>query len=93
MSKLGDSVLTEKTRVMVTISNFVLLIFTIVSGVVFAVSWKAEIEHRVSNSEYKILIIQEDAKENETLLLETQTSLVEIKTDLKWIRAYMEKDK
>lgn len=92
MSKMGDKVLTEKTRVLVTLSNFFLLIFTIISGVVFIVNWKADIEHKISNNKNSIVRIQESSEENETLLLENQTSLAEIKTDLKWIRAYMEKE-
>ncbi len=81
MSVVGDRLLTEKTRVLVTISNFVLLIFGIVSGVVFVVNWKADVEHRLSNVEKQVEKYED-----------MDTTLVEIQTDLKWIRAYMEKD-
>ena len=93
MSKLGDRVLTEKTRVQVTIANFVMLIFSIISAVVFLVNWKADIENRVEGNEENITKIEKNLEENDALIIETQTSLAEIKTDLKWIRAYMENDK
>lgn len=92
MSKLGDKVLTEKTRVLVTLSNFFMLVFAIVSGVVFVVNWKAEIENRISNTEEDVIELIVEVEEGKRLQIETQTQLAEIQTDLKWIRAYMEKD-
>jgi hypothetical protein len=92
MSKLGDKVLTDKTRIMVTITNFFLLIFTIVGGVVFVVNWTADVEHRLFNIEGKIIILSEDVAQGKKSYINTQTSLAEIQTDLKWIRAYMEKE-
>jgi hypothetical protein len=90
MSKLGDRLLTEKTRIVVTISNFVMLVFTIISGVIFIVNWKSDIEHRVQYNENEIKNIRLDVDNGKELQIQTQTKLVEIQTDLKWIRAYME---
>ncbi len=85
MSSLGDRLLTEKTRILVTISNFIMLIFAIVSGVVFVVNWKADVEHRLLSAEESIAVIVKEKKAMESLQLEIQLQLVGIQTDLKWI--------
>ena len=89
MSRMGDKLLTEKTRIMVTISNFVLLILTIISGVAFSVNWKSDIEHRVASNESKIVVVKQDVESGKNAQVETQTKLAEIQTDLKWIKSYL----
>ena len=82
--------LSENTRVQISIATFIMLISAIISGVVFLVNWKAEIENKLSNHEAVIIQIQSEAKETEALLQENKTALTEMKIDLKWIRSYME---
>lgn len=83
---LGDRVLTEKTRVVVTLFNFFLLLGSIISGVVMVTTWKADVENRLVNNENNIIEIE--AKLNS--IDNVQIELAEIKTDLKWIRAALE---
>lgn len=91
MSKIGDNVLTEKTRVAVTVAKFVMLVFAITSGVAVLVNWKSDIEHRLNYTENEIIIIKKDTSENNDLLQVNLTVMAEIQTDIKWLRAYMER--
>ncbi len=90
MSKMGDKVLTEKTRIFVTISNFFLLIGAIISSVVFIVNWKADIEHRLTANESEITEVKLEVKNGRDLQITTQTTLAQIQTDIKWLRLYLE---
>jgi len=92
MSKLGDKVLTPEMSIKVTIATFFMMIITIVGGAAFVVNWTSDIKYRVSTAEDHIIILQGEGSDREDMLIENQTSLAEIKTDLKWIRAYMERD-
>jgi hypothetical protein len=65
-----------------------MLIGTIIAGVIFVVTWKANVENRIANNESEIIKIDERLDSFDSL----QIDVIEMKTDLKWIRAYMEKE-
>lgn len=83
---LGDRVLTEKTRVAITITNFFLLVGALVSGVAFLVDWKKTVENDIHNNLTRIEVMESKLESIDNVQIE----LAEIKTDLKWIRAAME---
>lgn len=84
--RLGDKLLTEKTRVAITITNFFLLIGALVSGVAFLVDWKTDTEYAIKNNTERIMKVEEKLGSIDNVHIE----LAEIKTDLKWIRAALE---
>ena len=89
MSKVGDKVLTEKTRVMVTMSNFVMLIFTIISGVIFVTNWKSVVENNITNNTLKIESVIVDVNENKTLLTEYGAGQEELKISIARIETHL----
>lgn len=98
---MGDFLLNEKTRVSLSIVNFLLLFGFIITAVFTSATWKADVENKVhiNSSMIEQEIIdrkEEDSEINKKLdevmpmLMQTQTDMAEIKTDLKWIRAALE---
>jgi len=98
---LGDVLLNEKTRVSINIATLLFVIgFSITATFTFT-TWKTEFQitqqseivrlsHEIEERKAVDEDIQQEQKENRTVLIETNTQLAEIKTDLKWIRAILE---
>ncbi len=91
MTQTGDRVLSEKTKLLLTLSNFVGLIFALVAGVVFVVTWKADIEYRLASTENNVVTNEAEIQVIKVMQDSTQLQLVGIQTDLKWIIADMKK--
>jgi len=100
--KVGQFLLNEKTKVSLNLINLIMLVgFAITASFTFA-TWKAEFE-LIQQSEIQRLTVEiaerkqadkelkEDLKEAMNVFNEAKTDLVEIKTDLKWIIANMDK--
>ena len=98
---VGEILVNEKTRVSLSIITFVVLVGSVVTGSFTVATWKTQQE--AENARLETMIVNEvqariesDEDINEKLdevmpmLLQTQTDMAEIKTDLKWIRAVLE---
>ena len=81
---IGELLMNEKTKVTLNIINFITLILFIVTAVSTASAWKNEVDHNQRDMSFAI--------EKNTASIEMMNpALVEIQTDLKWIRAALEK--
>lgn len=101
---LGEFLLNEKTKVSLNIINFVILVgFAITASFTFA-TWKTQAEADIKANNTLIVAEIEERKESvlelnneideiRPTLIETQTRLAEIKTDLEWIKSYLESRK
>jgi hypothetical protein len=76
--------MTEKTKVTLSILTLVGLILFIITSTTAAITWKVDVDN-------KIKACIEKSLENETKQEAIDKSFIEIKTDLKWIRAALEK--
>ena len=100
MSKIGNFMLKETTRTSLTLANFLILIGTVITIVYAGSVWKSQTEAQILASierdrvqDERIIENAADIKENNAILVDSQAQFAEIRTDLKWIRAYMEKDR
>ena len=91
--KLEGKLITEKTRIAITLANFIILVIFVVTSVSAATAWKTQIDNDVSSNTKAIYENECSINDVKTTQSQIQTSLAEIKTDLKWIRASMERDK
>jgi len=100
---VGTVLLSEKTRVSINISTLLFVIGYSIIGTFTFTTYKTEFEMRLNAQETGLieeteerksidLEIKEELKETTSVLVESNTKLAEMQTDLKWIRAYMEKD-
>jgi len=80
----------EKTRVSLSVVTFFTLILFMISTVYAATTWKTQMENTDKNILSRIESFDNRIEVVETATIEQQTTLAEIQTDLKWIRAYME---
>lgn len=99
--KMPGLLLSENSRVIVSISTLLLVIgFSITATFTFT-TWKTEAEQKTISLEKKINQVQIEYKKEDEYIKddiqilkviseENKTDMVEIKTDIKWIRAYME---
>ncbi len=94
--------LNEKTHRMISLGNAITLVMAMLGAVVFFVNFKSDTEHGIEKNTASIISEREaQAKENLTLKRENEISyekletitpvLVELQTDVKWIRSMMEK--
>lgn len=82
--------LTQKTNITINIIILATLIITLISAASFGTSIINDIEHKIENNIEQILLI----KEIQRIIIAQQREqggfFIEIKTDLKWIRAALE---
>jgi len=84
--------LTDKTKIILGVGKFIGLIIGIISLVLVFASWKSDIDYRITTNTEHIGIVEETVKEIAEQLIEQDGLFIEIKTDLKWIRAKLEED-
>lgn len=95
--------LSENTRVIVSISTLIIVIGFAITVTFSFTTWKTESEQKTialqkELTETKELIKETDDNQDKEIQLlkvatmENSTNMVEIKTDIKWIRAYMEQN-
>lgn len=89
---LGDRLINEKTRVGITLANFLILIIFVVTSVAAASSWKTSIENTLEHNQESIYENECAIEEATAVQIKNQTALVRIETDIQWIRAALEKD-
>ena len=82
--------LTDKTRLTISIATLATLLLFIIASTFAATSWKSDIEHQVENNTEQIILINDIQKELVEQQKEQDGLFIEIKTDLKWIRAKLE---
>lgn len=98
---MPEALLSENTRVIVSISTLILVIGFAITATFTFTTWKTEAEQKTISLEKQIVQIDKENREkhsdieNDIQLLkvvsaENKTNMIEIKTDIKWIRAYME---
>jgi predicted secreted Zn-dependent protease len=91
MTKLGKFMISEKTRVTLSIATFCIVIGATSTGAWAISALKGNLEHRLSTIESHEQIHEEEIKDMQILQSATQTSLVRIETDISWIRAELSK--
>ncbi len=94
--------LNEKTHRLISLGNAITLIMAMLSAVVFFVNFKSDTEHGISTNTTSIESERElRAKENAAIINAVDKNnskfevmnpvLVELQSDVKWIRSMMEK--
>lgn len=89
-----SNVLTENTRITLSIATFAILIIWIVTNVAFITQWKADVENVQKNHETRFEDVEKDIEvmvKDLEAIQEVEVSLAEIKRDLKWITLQMGK--
>ena len=81
VKKLGAFMLGPKTHTTMSIATFVIVIISVVGFSISVGGWVESIENT-----------NEQVEKNTTRIEIMQPDLVEIKTDLKWIRAKLDED-
>lgn len=100
---MPDVLLSENTRVVISISTLIIVIGFAITGTFTFTTWKTKTESSIAAIELEIdeaknVCATTNAAQDEEIQLlkvatvENQTNMVEIKTDIKWIRAYMEQN-
>lgn len=101
---VGGFLVSEKTKVSLSIVNFLLLFGFIITTAFTWASWTTDTKNKIENNRINISREIEDREKadeeinkklNEVmpLLMQSQTDMAEIKTDLKWIRSALEASK
>lgn len=96
--KIGDVLLNEKTKVSLSIINFLLLFGFIITAVFTAATWSKDVENKIENNRIEISREIDARKEADELtnkkldevmplLTQNQTDMAGIKTDLEWIKS------
>lgn len=92
--------LSEKTRVSISIATLLFVLgFSITATFTFT-TWKTRFESQLENVDEELTTeilerkiadeaLLDDMESTMAVLLETQTNLAEIKTDLKWIKSFL----
>jgi hypothetical protein len=100
MNKLGEVLLNEQTRVTISIATLLIVIgFSITATFTFT-TWKTKFESQLEYVDTQLVEeiterkladeeLMDEYKETKSLLIGTQTNLVEIQTDLKWIKSFL----
>lgn len=93
----------ENTKVIINISTLVIVVGFAITATFSFTTWKTQAEQKDIFLQEQIVKLEESTKEKDNELKdeiqvlkiaveENKTNMIEIKTDVKWIRAYMEKD-
>lgn len=96
--KMGDFLLNEKTKVSLNIVNFLLLFGFIITVVFTWATWTTDTENKIENNRVSIELEINSRKEADAeinkkldevmpLLMQNQTDMAGIKTDLEWIKS------
>lgn len=96
--KMGEFLLNEKTKVSLSIVNFLLLFGFIITTVFTWATWKTQIENKIETNRVNIVLENSGRKEADAeinkkldevmpLLRDNQTDMAGIKTDLEWIKS------
>jgi hypothetical protein len=83
--------LSEKTKVGISLSTLAMLIIAIVTFASTWAAWKTNMERNDMQNKADHVEIRRDIDLNTTRIEAFQPDIIEMKTDLKWIRAAMEK--
>lgn len=94
---MPEIMLSENTRIIVSISTFLILIGFVITATFTFTTWKSETEAQNKAIELKITNMQAyDVKQDikieklESATIDINISVKAIETDVKWLRAYME---
>jgi cell division protein FtsL len=101
MSRLGNILINEKTKISLNIATFILVAGFIISVVFYGTTWIAQTENKINKNSEKIAKEVEDRKSadeaileevniNSAVLMDNRIILTEIQRDIQWLRAYME---
>lgn len=81
----------ENIRVNLPFVTFFTLIGFIISVVVYGVNWKNDVEHRLENVEIVAQSNQDEIETVKSIQIDLKVALVEVMTDVKWLRADRER--
>ncbi len=89
-------IMNEKTRITLSTVGWISMILFVISATAAGVTWKTDAEHGIESNRSSIQDIRHDNDiEHEKMseeISDIKPDIIEIKTDLKWIRAFMEKE-
>ena len=77
--------ITERTNFTISLFTFATLIVFIISSVWYISGWKTAMENSILNCGFRLDKVEQIDTDRDVILIQVQTKLVGIQTDLKWI--------
>ena len=77
--------ITERTNFTISLFTFATLIVFIISSVWYISGWKTAMENSILNCGFRLDKVEQIDTDRGVILMQVQTKLVGIQTDLKWI--------
>jgi len=81
----------EKTKVTLTIATIIMVIMFFIATVYTGTTWKNEVDYKIGYNTNQSILLTDNQGKIELKQIEQGALFAEIKTDLKWIRAALER--
>lgn len=82
--------ISDKTKVSINIATLLFVIGATITGTFTIANIKSGYDTQIFDLQRRTELIEKERESDRALMLQTQTDLAEIKTDLKWIRSALE---
>lgn len=81
----------EKTKITLTIATIIMVILFFIATVYTGTTWKNEVDYKIGYNTNQSILLTDNQGKIELKQIEQEALFAEIKTDLKWIRAALER--